>query len=436
MPADLNLVKRSKVRSWKNSTANQKSDKSEIVLTKRSGRIARSIIEKLKYPDTCAKFIERLNALLRASARELHTVRIENSELRQLLTTLKKANALLQEQISKDGFTSPSANHDYVTLQNENQRLSSELEISRGKLNAMATAWEDCYKRLLAENKQLRNTVADLQETIKVLQHREKPDCPKCENEVSLEATSTPYSGGLDCGCHHVQQVRCLKEKLKELRIREANQHNRANDLEISLDAYKIALEKQFSENQTFIKKLSEALGTSLPTGSEISDKPKAICDLSACNDLTQWIEKALKSALEENGERIRKLNGGSRMSLDLESTPPPSPPSTSLPLLTRRYSYANSHQYTKHPVNGRSKSRKISLRLQTLTKTMETLNNPCPNKTRTVSPLETLLLMVNEILEKLTEGRMEEYIHNERRKLLQGKNGHQIQIAMTTTTA
>lgn len=367
----------------------------------------------------------------------MHTVRSENSELRQLLTTLKRANALLQEQISKDGFRSPTVNLDYVAIQNENQRLSSELEISRGKLNTMTIAWDDCYKRLLSENKQLRNTVADLQETIKVLQHREKPDGPKCEYEESLEATQTSYSGGLDCGCHHVQQVRCLKEKLKELRIREANQHNRANDLEISLDAYKIALEKQFSENQTFVKKLSKVLETPLPTNSEISDNSKAICDLSACNDLTQWIEKALKSALEENGERIRKLNGDSRTSLDLESTPPPpSLPPAPLPFLTSRYSYANPYQYTKHPVNGRSKSRKISLRLQTLTKTIETLNNPCPNKTRTVSPLETLLLMVNEILEKLTEGRMEEYIHNERRKLLQGKNGHQIPIVMTTTTA
>ncbi|VDN96814.1 unnamed protein product [Rodentolepis nana] len=354
MPADLNFGKRSKVKSWKNNLANQKSDKSEILFTKLENITNSSFsnqkdlpedelvdsqdpyhIEKLKYPDTCAKLIDRLHALLRASARELHTIRIENSELRQLLTTLKKANALLQEQMSKGGFRSPNTNLDYVTLQNENERLSSELEISRGKLNTMSTAWDDCYKRLLSENNKLRKTIDDLQETIKILQQK---------------------------------------------------------------------------------------------------DKPKAICDIPACDDLTQWIEKALKSALEENVERVRKLSGGSRMSLDLESTssPPLAPP----PFVTRRYSYTNSHQYTKHPVNGRSKSRKINLRLQTLTKTMETLNNPCPNKTRIVSPLETLLLMVNEILEKLTEGRMEEYIHNKRRKSLQDRNSRPIQIVMTTTTA
>ncbi|KAM3172727.1 hypothetical protein ACTXT7_013949 [Hymenolepis weldensis] len=119
--------------------------------------------------------------------------------------------------------------------------------------------------------------------------------------------------------------------------------------------------------------------------------KPTETNDLSACNDLTQWIEKALKSALEENGERMRKLSGGSRMSLNLETTCPT--PSSSF---STRYSYTNSTQYSKHPVNGR----------------------------------------VNEILEKLTEGRMEEYIHNERQKLLQDKNNRQIQILMTTTTA
>ncbi|VDL59565.1 unnamed protein product [Hymenolepis diminuta] len=311
--------------------------------------------------------------------------------MRQLLASQKKANALLQEQVSKGKFKSANANLDYMTLQKENQRLSSELEISRGKLNTMTTAWDHCFRRLLDENKKLQVNVANLQKTIKELQNKEKSDCSKCQNEESVEVASRAYSEEPNCGCSHAQQVRRLKEKVKELRIREANQHNRANDFEISLDAYKIALEKQFSENQTFIRKLSKVLEAS-HTNPEASDKPTETNDLSSCNDLTQWIEKALKSALEENGERIRKLSGGSRMSLNLESSYPT--PSSSFS--TRRHSFANSIQYSKRPVNGR----------------------------------------VNEILEKLTEGRMEEYIHTERQKLLQDKNNRQFQILMTTTTA
>ncbi|KAM7536041.1 hypothetical protein Aperf_G00000103679 [Anoplocephala perfoliata] len=382
----------------------------------------------LKFPDTCARCIKRLHALLHALVNELHAVRTENSELKQLLKSKNKAICVLRAQLSKEDLKGKidlsTENADYFNLEKEKQRISSELEITKGKLASMEKAWDDCFKRLKSDNEKLRTNVEDLQKELKE-SHTSKKE--KSSNHTTESPTKSQNGGSaemacttamenpkeLNCGCSHALQVRFLQEEVKELQKRELNQRDRADDLNISLEAYKIALEKQFSETQSFIRKISKFLEAP-QNESRNSEETR---DLSACNELTKWIEQALKSALEENGERMRRMNGDSRKSIDLSNSPPLSLSSTF------KNSIATSQQYSKHPVNGRSKGRKTSMRLQTLTKAMEVINNPGSPKTKRVSPLETLLLMVNEIIEKLTEGRMEEYIHNERLRLSQSKN-------------
>ncbi|KAM3172728.1 hypothetical protein ACTXT7_013950 [Hymenolepis weldensis] len=97
----------------------------------------------------------------------------------------------------------------------------------------------------------------------------------------------------------------------------EVNQHTRANDFEISLDAYKIALEKQFSENQTFIRKLSKVLeasqtnlGTSVHSENVFTQKSMSKT-LSGLMDMTRGTEPKKERADEfsryETGEGVKK---------------------------------------------------------------------------------------------------------------------------------
>ena len=101
-----------------------------------------------------------------------------------------------------------------------------------------------------------------------------------------------------------------------------------------------------------------------------------------------------------------------------------------------------------------------MSMRLQTLSKTLDHLHGVPSPSANDISPLETLLLMVsfsykipspvdklyqyhaasffqllqvNEVLEKLVEGRMEEFIHHERFKLFQDKIQRQTKVPMVT---
>ncbi|KAM3182309.1 hypothetical protein ACTXT7_012646, partial [Hymenolepis weldensis] len=164
MPADLNFGKKSKMRSRKNNSTNQTPDQ--------SGNVSTTLETIPNYPST-------------------------------------NENGLLEER-------------EFSDLQDLCQCYYDKPKCS-----------DACEQA--TENKQLQVNVADLQKTIKELQNKacsmgvkaqslkddfQKSDCSKCQNEEPVEILSRTYSEEPNCGCSHAQQVRRLKEKVKELRIR------------------------------------------------------------------------------------------------------------------------------------------------------------------------------------------------------------------------
>ncbi|KAL5109221.1 hypothetical protein TcWFU_007532 [Taenia crassiceps] len=388
--------------------------------------------KSLSFPDTCTRCIDRLHAALHASYSELSILRTENAELKQLLESKKKALSIFQRELNaarSDGSTDPAApSFHELELKHENERLSSELALARGRLDSLKLAWEDCFKRLKGENEQMRKTISELELALResktdILKKSEAhASDPRQINALSKLPNGgkggaelpfrRPASESLKCKCSHSHQVDHLKRRIEELKANEKSQRDRADDLSISLEAYKIALEKQYNESRKFIKNLSKLLEN--PSTAEESKSTETL-DSAVCNELTHWIGQALKSAVHASGNRIQIRNGGSIPSSEVSSSP--SSPSSTPPHSPSKEVSSVDKQYRRHPVNSRSKGRKTTLRLQTLSRALEFLHGTSMSAAKKASPLETLLLMVNEVLEKLTEGKMEEYIHSGRFK-------------------
>ncbi|VDD75050.1 unnamed protein product [Mesocestoides corti] len=279
------------------------------------------------------------------------------------------------------------------------------------------------------ENQQLRKMVAELQLAIKETRSAAK-QIPRIEPEESLQPdTTSEWEGGRDdvyrLPSHassdklseyesaQALQLSHLRKRLKDLKAREAYQRVRADDLNISVEAYKMALEEQFKESQKFISQFTKRLEEVFQS----PEKPTTEAVVGVRSDLTQWIEQALKSAFVENTDCLRSA----RVNFKMGTSKPDMP------------AEAFERHYTQYPVNGRSLARRTSFRIQSLSKALEVLHGAASPKASRVSPLETLLLMVNEILEKLTKARMEDFIHSERRNLLRNSRTQPKPTMVTT---
>ncbi|KAL5964589.1 hypothetical protein TSMEX_007708 [Taenia solium] len=404
--------------------------------------------KSFSFPDTCARCIDRLHAVLHASASELAVLRTENAELKQLLESKKKALSIFQRELNavrSNGRTdSAVAISQEPELKQENERLSSELALARGRLDSLKLAWEGCFERLKEENEKLHKTISELQLALKESKTGilDKPEADSSDSQQINTLSKLPNGGKGDAElpferpasesvkrkCSHSHQVDHLKRRIEKLKANERSQRDRADDLSISLEAYKMALEKQFNESRKFIEHLSELLENS---STSAESKFTETSESEVCSELAHWIEQALKSAVHAGGNRIQIRNGDFIPSSEVSSSPsspsstPPHSPSKEVPSVNKRY--------RKHPVNSQSKGRKTSLRLQTLSRALEFLHGTSISAAKKTSPLETLLLMVNEILEKLTEGKMEEYIHSGRFKIGQEKALSQQPTRMVT---
>nr|CDS23280.1 expressed conserved protein [Echinococcus granulosus] len=368
-------------------------------------------------------------------------------ELKQLLESKRKALSIFQRELNvleSNGSTGAKMpNSQELELKQENERLSGELALARGRLDSLKIAWEDCFKRLKDENEKLHKTVSELQLAPKEPKMGLMSKSEVTSSELKQVNASSMLPNGdeggaklplessakepVKCRCSHSLQVDHLKRCIEELKANEMSQRDRADDLSISLEAYKMALEKQFNESRKFIKHLSKLLGNS-STSEEA--KSTETLDSALSDELTHWIEQALKSAVHESGNRIQLRNGDSHPSSDVfspSSSPliaPHSPPKEVLSV---------DKQYRRHPVNDRSRGRTTTMRLQALSKALDFPHGTSMPTSTKVSPLETLLLMVNEVLEKLTEGKMEEYIHSGRFRIWQERVLHHQSTQMVT---
>lgn len=81
--------------------------------------------------------------------------------------------------------------------------------------------------------------------------------------------------------------------------------------------------------------------------------KSTEISDSVVCNELTQWIEQALKSAVHASGNRIQLRNGDSIPSSEVSSSP--SSPSSTPPHSPFKEVLPVDKQYRRHPVNSQA---------------------------------------------------------------------------------
>ncbi|BHF73886.1 hypothetical protein SprV_0401697000 [Sparganum proliferum] len=302
---------------------------------------------------TCEETIKQLRSVLQSALAELHTLKTENEVLQQSLDSKNHAINILRSQLkatlpglSNGGLLcSPDVLNEKLTK--VNTQLASELEVCKRSFASYKETWDDYFKKLKTENQNLKKELSSLQtqfldfqrQTIKarpkILKRSDsnEPDTTSAlshAKDADLEVNDSPdlptvivcpvHPGeGQQSPCAYASLLRRLLQRLHLFMARAEDQKVRADDLAISVEAYRLALEDQFVRSQGAIEELFRALQTGKKSANYDS-RSKSVVERSSSIQydrfdgqpvdhvthmrqlLVRWIESTLLSAISSAG--------------------------------------------------------------------------------------------------------------------------------------
>nr|VZI31708.1 unnamed protein product [Spirometra erinaceieuropaei] len=302
---------------------------------------------------TCEETINQLRSVLQSALAELHTLKTENEMLQQSLDSKNHAINILRSQLkatlpglSNGGLLcSPDVLNENLTK--VNTQLASELEVCKRSFASYKETWDDYFKKLKTENQNLKKELSTLQtefldfqrqtikERPKILKRSDsnEPDTTSAlshAKDADLEVNDSPdlptvivcpvHPGeGQQSPCAYASLLRLLLQRLHLFMARAEDQKVRADDLAISVEAYRLALEDQFVRSQGAIEELFRALQTGKKSANYDS-RSKSVVERSSSIQydlfagqpvdhvanmrqlLVRWIESTLLSAISAAG--------------------------------------------------------------------------------------------------------------------------------------